>query len=607
MTVVESPVQGGMKKRSKAARLRGTPPRLSWRERSHQSRVPLAVCGLASAVYARSLFCGFIRDDLPQIVRNPQVQSWQYLPQILTSHLWNHMAGHRALFYRPLFSLWMLVVDTFGGLSPWFWHLSNVLLHVVCTYLVYRLSKRLIGSEVGAGVAAALFAVHPIHVDAVTWISASNELLFSALTLSAMLVLLAPPERGDRWPILLSAVLYFTGLFAKETGAAVIVLLIAMAWTRLKDRESSWSKRLVLAGSPYAAATGAYLIIRWLAMHGTGVEKGEHSWPEVFFTSPSIVLFYLRKLIVPVGLGGAYVNPIYTSPTMAFWLPLAAILLLVLLMTWLAFRMKPVIGISAALILLPVLPALATIRVYPQGDMTHDRYLYLPSVGLCLLIGALAPRMLETPRSIHTAAASVLAIVLVAFSVLTFAQQRFYHDDVAFLQRAIDVNPDNAFAYALLANIYMDQGRTDLGLKDYRIASELAPDDPRISMFLARGLFGVQRYTEAETILTPLSLRKDFDVSRQNAIRLSLANVEIGQGKLDSAQQLLEQVEQSDANFPELHWALGVLYHRQGQIPLAQAQFEKEYQLSGDEAAHQQSMMLSKQMLLRTPSSDGSR
>src|SRR5271166_4357296 len=221
-----------MKKRSNAERLRNTQPQRSWRERLQHARVPLAVCALALAVYSRSLFCGFVRDDVPQIVNNPQVQSWQYLSQILTSRLWNHMARSSALFYRPLFSLWMLVIDTLGGLAPWFWHLSSILLHVACTYLVYRLSRRLIGSEVGAGLAALFFAVHPIHVDAVTWVSASNELLFTVLLLGAMLVLLLPQESGDRWPILLSAVLYFTNLFAKETGVTLIVILFAMAWIR---------------------------------------------------------------------------------------------------------------------------------------------------------------------------------------------------------------------------------------------------------------------------------------------------------------------------------------------------------------------------------------
>jgi Tfp pilus assembly protein PilF len=571
-----------------------------WRERLAGARVPLAVCGLALVVYSRSLFCGFIRDDSTQIVSNPQVQSWQYLPEILTSHLWSHSVGFYPHFYRPLFAFWMLVIYTIGGLSPWFWHLSSILLHVACTYLVYRLSKRLIGGGIAAGVAAALFAVHPIHVDAVTWVSASNELMFSILTLVAMLVLWTPHEAGESWPILVSAGLYFTGLFAKETGVTISVLLIAMAWINFKDAESNWSKRLLLTGGPYIAATGVYFIIRWSVMHGVGIEEGEHNWREVLFSSPSIMLFYLRKLIVPLGLSGGYVNSIHSSPTMAFWLPLAAILLFVILMMMLAFRLDPVFGFAAALIVLPLLPALGAIRLYPQGDMTHDRYLYLPSVGLCLLLGAISQRILQASRRTRIVTASILAVALVSFSGLTFAQQRFYESDEAFLQREIDVNPANSFAYGMLGNVYMSQGKTDLGLKNYRIASALAPDDPRISLFLVSGLFADQKYVEAEAILNRLMARTDLGASRQNRVLLSLASVEISLGKLDSAQRLLQRVEQADANFPELHWGLGTLYQRQGQMGLAQAEFEKEYQLTGDEMAHRQSILLSKGMLSRT-------
>src|ERR1700730_16906031 len=116
-----------MQKRFKADGLGSAPPGNAWRERFRQRGVPLAACALALVVYSRSLFCGFIRDALPQIVHNPQVQSWQYLPQILTLHLWSHIPQFQALFYRPLFSLWMLLIDTLAGLSPWFWHLSSML------------------------------------------------------------------------------------------------------------------------------------------------------------------------------------------------------------------------------------------------------------------------------------------------------------------------------------------------------------------------------------------------------------------------------------------------------------------------------------------------
>jgi len=594
-----------MKKKRTANQGKITQPKRSWRERLVQSWIALAVCGLALAVYSRSLFCGFIRDDIPQIVHNPQVQSWQYLPQILTLQLWNHIPGFQAHFYRPLFSLWMLVVDTFGGLSPWFWHLSSALLHVACTYLVYLLSKRLIGSEVGAGVSAALFAVHPIHVETVSWVSASNEILFSILTLGAVLVLLSPDDHGGRWPIVLSAFLYSVGLFAKETGAALIALLIALAWMRLSDLKSNWIKRLELAGGPFVAGTVTYLIIRGWVLHGMGVEQGERGWREVIFSSPSMMLFYLQKLIAPLALNGAYVNPIHSSPTLAFWLSIAAIALFVMLLAWLAFRVNSIFGFSAALILLPLLPALALIRVYPGGDIAHDRYLYLPSVGLCLLVGWTAARLVDAPRNSRTIGASVLAVLVVTFSVLTFAQQRFYDNDIVYSQQEIDVNPSNAFPYAMLGNVYMDEGKTDLGLKNYRIASQLDPNDPRISLFLARGLFSIQQYPEAEAILNRLLLKNDLDSNMQISIRLSLANVEIGLGNLSSAQQLLQRVEQADPNFPELHWALGVLYHKQGRIQLAEAEFEKEYRLTGDQEAQRQSAVLTMQ-ILQTPPSNGS-
>src|SRR4029077_12447988 len=152
-----------MQKARKSEIARGT-SRRSWRQRFWAARAPLAVCGLAFLVYSRSLFCGFVRDDLPQIVHNPQVQSWQYLPQLLGSHLWSQSREEPVVFYRPMFSVWMLLVHTLGGLDMWFWHLSSILLHVVATYLVFRLCYRLTANEIGAAAATAIFAVHPIHV-----------------------------------------------------------------------------------------------------------------------------------------------------------------------------------------------------------------------------------------------------------------------------------------------------------------------------------------------------------------------------------------------------------------------------------------------------------
>src|ERR1700757_4407171 len=202
-------------KRAKRADLRkSTPLTRSLSERLRRV-LPLAVCILAFAVYSRSLLCGFLRDDGPQIIHNPQIQSWEYLPQLLGSHLWSQWGADRNLhFYRPLFSIWMLLVHTVGGLSPWFWHLSSILLHVAATYLVFRLCQRLTASDSGAAAAASVFAVHPIHVDAVTWVSASNELLFTVFALGSILILLGRAQSGAPPRLWISAALYCAAVFS---------------------------------------------------------------------------------------------------------------------------------------------------------------------------------------------------------------------------------------------------------------------------------------------------------------------------------------------------------------------------------------------------------
>src|SRR6266478_971123 len=123
-------------------------------------------CAIACVIYIPSLFSEFIRDDPWQIVKNPQIQSWDYLPRLFASHVWSQSGTEYAVhFYRPLFSLWMLSVDTIGGLSPVWWHFSSMLLYALTTLLVYRLCEKLLESRVAAFLAALVFAVHPIHVD----------------------------------------------------------------------------------------------------------------------------------------------------------------------------------------------------------------------------------------------------------------------------------------------------------------------------------------------------------------------------------------------------------------------------------------------------------
>jgi len=576
-------------------------------------RLPLATCGVAFLIYSRSLFCGFEGDDFPQIVNNRQVQSWEYLPKLLGSNLWSQLSDRPGQFYRPIFSVWMLLLHTCGGLAPWFWHLSSILLHVAATWLVFRICRRLTGNDAGAAAGAAIFAVHPIHVDAVSWVSASCELLFAISALAAMLTLLDPPlldtdplldsdlnsdkdKKNSRaedgrlrllYPrVWLSAMWFGAGLFAKETGVTMLAILPAIAWIQLKERVAG-SQRLWRAAFPYGVVTAGYLAVRWAVMRRVRVASAEHSWATVVFSAPSILLFYLKKLFFPWNLAGTYTNPLTASPTTLFWLQLSALVVGAAVIAWLAIRYRSLFALAAALIVIPMLPALAVIRIYQQGSMTNDRYLYLPSAGASLLVALIVQKVWSLERPAKVMAIVVVSLVFMTFSVMTISQQKYYQDDIAFYSRVIEVSPSDAFAMGELGNVYLDQGHPNLALEQFQRASQIAPDDQKVKSYLARGLFAAGKYSEAETVLKDLLQSPQLTPAWRESMLLWLANVEISLGNLTGAQQLLEQAEHSDDRFSQLHWMWGMLYQRQGLFPQAQAEYEKEFEITGDEQARQ--------------------
>src|SRR5260370_11714705 len=258
---------------------------------------------LGLLVYLPSLSLGFIHDDHSQIENNHQIQSWKYVGKLLTTHVWSQRAGDPGHFYRPLFSLWMLVVYSIGGLSPWVWHLSSVLLNALAIWIVFTFCLPLLSTKPSPS-PTLLFAVQPIHVDSLSSISASDELLFTIFALLSVVFSITSsdaPNSARRFHIL-SVLSYSASLFTKETAIAIlpIVLLIILFWNYDQPRGVAafvGPTRRIFASR--GLAPFFYICARWTALRGLGVETGRHSWRQVFFTGPSVLLFYGRELIWP--------------------------------------------------------------------------------------------------------------------------------------------------------------------------------------------------------------------------------------------------------------------------------------------------------------------
>lgn len=546
----------------------------------------LAACFIAALCFVGSLRFGFVFDDHPQIVANPQVHSWAYFVRLLTSEVWSQKgADHIGYYYRPVFSVWLLVNYTIGDLAPWFWHLSSILLHALATWLVFKVSLTLLKNLEAAAFTSLLFAVHPIHVESVCWISAGNESLYSLFLLASFFVFTRFLDDSHQ-PIGLwtSVLLWGAALFTKET--AVALTPIFPFWTYLKDHSAAPARRKILRALrvcfPFFVTALAYLSIRSTILHRLGTEVGRHTWREVFFTAIDLFRFYVLKLLFPLHLSPFYSNPVLSAPTFKVWLTILLTIMGSSLACWLAVRREPILALALSLIILPLVPVLAGVRIFQDGALAHDRYLYLPSVGLCLLAGLLFKRFWTGAKFSRWVTGGVGSIVVIALLALNISQQSYYRDDESFYKRGLEVGPNNTLVMGFLGNLYLSQGRNDLALQQLRHAYDITPGDPEVTYRLADALFETRNYAQVEPLLYQLSQDSRLPAFRRASAALALAKTQIRLDKLSSAESTLRSAMVLDENLRGVHQTLGALYEMQGKVSDAKHEYYRELQILGD-------------------------
>src|SRR5579859_4665812 len=210
------------------------------------SRLPrwsaaLLLCVIALVAYIGTLQFNFIYDDHWQIEQNPWIQHWSDAGHYFTGNLWAH-AGGQGFFYRPLFAcFWILLFQIFG-VKAWGWHLANVLLHVLDSVLVLQLARRLLKSLYAAWLAALLFALHPVHVEVVSWVAASGDLWLVCFVVSALLCHLRAQEESQsslRWKFA-SWFFFACAMLMKEPGITLAGMVAMQLWlTSSSDRTTS--------------------------------------------------------------------------------------------------------------------------------------------------------------------------------------------------------------------------------------------------------------------------------------------------------------------------------------------------------------------------------
>jgi hypothetical protein len=333
------------------------------------------------------------------------------------------------IFHRPVSLLvWWLGIHLWHG-SPLGYHIFSVVLHAGNTALLYVLARRYTGSMYGGAMAALLFAVHPIHVEATVWISAQPDLLCTAFCLSSMWLLeqyVSAHGRHRKHFALAGAVAAFLlALWSKETAAALLgVILVRLA---VISRDRRWGRAVGVAGA-YTLVLAVYAASRlfliredWLGGYGTQLSLQDAA----FSPTPWLVTGQLLFPIHP-NLFGAVLSP---------YLWVAAIAAMAVGLLWWILRLELVpwrqLVLYAGYLLVPTVPV-ATAGLTIGADMANSRYAYLPSVGVALLFGEIcARRRGRRHRSKAAGAVTILvAAVLSAWYMAPWREGARLRDDL---------------------------------------------------------------------------------------------------------------------------------------------------------------------------------
>jgi tetratricopeptide (TPR) repeat protein len=424
--------------------------------------LPLLI--IDAMLYARTLGFSFVYDDTSQIAQNPTIRSWSYLPQYFSQHIWGYSNVWTNL-YRPVFLIYLRICHVLFGLDPAGWHAFAVFVHLLNICLVFFVVRKLLRDNDNwiALLAAAIFAVHPVQLETVAWVSGMTDSLTTVSLLVGLWCYLEwrSTER-TKW-LALCVIFFALALLTKESGAVLLLLILAYEFTIGRaDTAQRKPARLPIGLAALIVVAFAYCIVRWIVLHSpVGHASTPISAASAIFTIPSVVLRYLRMMLLPYGMSAFFPSYHVSTPSLnLFVLPLVATLLILAAVDFWARRTKsPEIAFASLWIFLGLLPVL-NLRMMQPDDFIHIRFLYIPSIGFSWLV-AIASRQLLPVDRLRLAAAAALIAVLTAGS---FAQINNWRDNVSLYQRGVAIAPGNPVPKTNLAAEYMRANRNDKAL-----------------------------------------------------------------------------------------------------------------------------------------------
>jgi len=543
---------------------------------------------LTSVAFLPALKNGFVNwDDYKNVVDNLHYRGfgWANLRWMFTTF---HM-GH----YQPLSWVSLGLDYKVWGMAPFGYHLTNLLLHAANGAVFYFVCLRLLwlmdpspsphkthALPIAAALSALFFAIHPLRVESVAWVTERRDVLSGLFLLVTVFYYLKAVPAGTtnsdrrRW-MALALISYVLSLLSKASGITlplVLVVLDVYPLRRLDFNPRQWlrpeSRQVWLEKIPFLAFAVAAGIVALMAQHQAKAIRPleQYDIPSRIMQLFYAAAFYLWKTVLPLGLSPLYELPLTPDPWRWSFLISGIVVLGVTVFLFIQRRRWPAVFASWLVYLILLMPTSGLAQSGAQ--LVADRYSYLSCMAWALVAGGGFLRLWQlswdrqVSRKLFDAVVILCTLALVGLGSLTWKQAEVWHDSEKLWRHALSIDPRSYFAHNNLGNALATQGRLDEAMDEFQQALRIHPDDADAAYNLGNALAQKGNFEEAD-----IQLKQALRLNPDNAMAAyDLGNVRVRQQRFDEAIEQFNMALRSDPGLARANYNLAQLFFQQGKV-----------------------------------------
>ncbi|MGD9014812.1 MAG: tetratricopeptide repeat protein [Candidatus Omnitrophota bacterium] len=528
------------------------------------SIILISILGLA--VYANSLNGKFVWDDQYLVEENTDIRSWSNIPKLLTQDI-AAGAGEQFDFYRPFQTFTYMIDYSIWKLDVRGYHLSNILFHILAALSIFWLVNLLFDDRSLSLLSSIFFVVHPVHTEAVSYISGRSDPLSVLFLLLCLVFYIKYLNLGSGAWLIFAILSYILAVLSRENALILPLLLLLYHY--------SFRKKLkILPLLSIIAITLFYSILRFTILRALlpQIDTPYTLAQRIpgFFVA---IATYLRLLVMPVNLHMEYVGRLFNllEPKV-----LMGILILFFLLIYM-LRVRNTRRLEFFCISWFLLTLLPVSNLYPINAYMAEHWLYLPSIGFFILLAKGLSYFYRT-RQWRIYILAILIGIVVFYSLLTFTQNYFWREPLILYERTLKYAPDSVRAHYNLGVMYEAINREQEAIKLYKKAIAINPDYTKAYNNLGAIYNTMGKREEAiELYKKAIEINPDYAKAKIN-----LGNLYNTLGRREEAIALLKKAIEINPHLSEAYYNLGVVYNAINNHEQAIAYFSKAIEINPD-------------------------